>query len=180
MWLFKKEHPPCSNSCLCPFDLKSDSRLLISTIRPDYKSVWQKKSLVLNSISTVSPQQHYTQLLRHKQCSLKLKPRAVEPQQNNNNNKKLKPSCLSRDFFPLWPIAASANRQDQQKRQRSPLRNPSGELRLTAQNSSKDILPSPSLSAFIMVLSTICWSCVSFKLLPTIIFSTWKSSPLEM
>lgn len=50
----------------------------------------------------------------------------------------------------------------------------------TAQNSSKDILPSPSLSALIMVLSTICWSCVSFRLLPTIIFSTWKSSPLEM
>ena len=57
---------------------------------------------------------------------------------------------------------------------------PENPQRLTAQNSSKDILPSPSLSALIMVLSTICWSCVSFRLLPTIIFSTWKSSPLEM
>lgn len=53
-------------------------------------------------------------------------------------------------------------------------------LRLTAQNSSKDILPSPSLSALMMVLSTICWSWVSFKLFPTIILRTWKSSPLDM
>ena len=53
-------------------------------------------------------------------------------------------------------------------------------LRLTAQNSSKDILPSPSLSALMMVLSTICWSCVSFRLLPTIIFRTWNNSPLDM
>ena len=51
---------------------------------------------------------------------------------------------------------------------------------LTAQNSSKEIFPSPSVSAWMMVLSTICCSCVSFRLFPTIIFSTWNSSPLEM
>lgn len=52
--------------------------------------------------------------------------------------------------------------------------------RLTAQNSLKEIFPSPSLSAFITVLSTICWSCVSLRLFPTIIFRTWNSSPFDM
>lgn len=64
-------------------------------------------------------------------------------------------------------------------------------------NSSKFNFPSPSWSASMMVLSTICCSCWScdqadernrgrpglvhtFKLLPTIIFNTKKSSPLEM
>lgn len=50
---------------------------------------------------------------------------------------------------------------------------------LTEQNSSKLILPSSSLSANKIVLSTICWSCVSFKLLPTIIFKTcWQTSDI--
>lgn len=67
-------------------------------------------------------------------------------------------------------------------------------------NSSKLSLPSPSLSASMIVLSTICCSWWSydisqysilgilhsdisfrtFKLLPTIIFNTKNSSPLEM
>ena len=46
--------------------------------------------------------------------------------------------------------------------------------KLTAQNSSKEIFPSSSLSANRIVLSTICWSWVSFKLLPTIIFNTYR------
>ena len=47
-------------------------------------------------------------------------------------------------------------------------------------NSSKLILPSQSLSALMMVLSTSCYSCTSLRLLPTIILSTVKSSPFEM
>lgn len=47
-------------------------------------------------------------------------------------------------------------------------------------NSSKLILPSRSLSASMIVLSTICCSYTSFRLLPTIIFSTMNSSPFEM
>lgn len=46
-------------------------------------------------------------------------------------------------------------------------------LPTTEQNSSNEILPSSSLSANTIVLSTICCSCVSFRLLPTIIFSTF-------
>ncbi len=34
--------------------------------------------------------------------------------------------------------------------------------------------------ASMMVLSTICWSCWSLRLFPTIILSTRNSSPLEM
>ena len=37
-----------------------------------------------------------------------------------------------------------------------------------------------TLSYIMMVLSTICWSWVSLRLVPTIIFRTWNSSPLEM
>ena len=43
---------------------------------------------------------------------------------------------------------------------------------------SKLVLPSLSKSASMMVLSTICYSCWSLRLLPTIIFSTMNSSPL--
>lgn len=43
------------------------------------------------------------------------------------------------------------------------------------QNSSKLIFPSSSLSANKIVLSTICWSWVSLRLDPTIIFSTYQT-----
>ena len=49
-----------------------------------------------------------------------------------------------------------------------------------AQNSSKSILPSCSLSAQSRVLFTTCCSCSSFRLLPTIILSTWESSSVDM
>lgn len=45
-------------------------------------------------------------------------------------------------------------------------------LPTTEQNSSNEIFPSSSLSANRMVLSTICCSWVSFRLLPTIILRT--------
>ena len=47
-------------------------------------------------------------------------------------------------------------------------------------NSSKLILPSKSLSALIMVLSTNCYNYTSFKLFPTLIFRTVKSSPFDI
>ena len=49
-----------------------------------------------------------------------------------------------------------------------------------ALNSSKLSFPSPSLSASMIVLSTICCNCASFKLFPTIILSTRNNSPFEM
>mmetsp|Transcript_21178 Transcript_21178/g.55074 ORF Transcript_21178/g.55074 Transcript_21178/m.55074 type:complete len:219 (-) Transcript_21178:88-744(-) len=54
------------------------------------------------------------------------------------------------------------------------------ECPISAMNSSKEIFPSLSLSASMMVLSTICCSCTSVKFAPTIIFNTVKSSPFEM
>ena len=52
--------------------------------------------------------------------------------------------------------------------------------RHTEQNSSKDIFPSPSASAWMIVLSTICWSWASLRLLPTIIFNTCKENHISL
>lgn len=53
-------------------------------------------------------------------------------------------------------------------------------MNLTFLNSSKEIFPSKSLSALIIVLSTSCYNYTSVRLVPTIIFSTVNSSPFEM
>lgn len=51
---------------------------------------------------------------------------------------------------------------------------------ITLQNSSNEIFPSPSWSPSSIDLSTICCSCTSVRLEPTIIFNTRNNSPFDM